>query len=133
MERLPQAVKIKDIRLLDLEANASEIPIDRNATIALEPFVRNFTARDIVSEEYDKEGLHFRGERMPWRYELQAQLALPGGTEDENETRVYNLTERLGGRAWAGGSPAANLSFLLPIGLMDLLSEIIAGKTKSTP
>ncbi|MBU62353.1 MAG: hypothetical protein CMI26_07610 [Opitutae bacterium] len=125
LERLPQAVDIQKIRLMLVDGNNTEISLDANQTKNLENFVRNFRAREIISEEYLPDGIQLRGQKVPWRYELQSDLALPGGEGEENETRVYRFTNRLGGQTWGGGSPSANLTFLIPIGLMDLLSEIL--------
>lgn len=133
LERLPQAVDIKDIRLMDIDANSTEISLDTNQTKDLEYFLRNFSARKIISEEYLSDGIRLRGQKVPWRYELQSDLALPGGEGDENETRVYRFTNRIGGQTWGGGSPSANLSFLIPIGLMDLLSEILPDDSNPNP
>ena len=133
LERLPQAVDIKDIRLMDIDANSTEISLDTNQTKDLEYFLRNFSARKIISEKYLSNGIRLRGQTIPWRYELQSDLALPGGEGDGNETRVYRFTNRIGGQTWGGGSPSANLSFLIPIGLMDLLSEILPDDSNPNP
>jgi hypothetical protein len=125
LERLPQAINIRDIRLMDIDANSTEIFLDSNQTKNLEYFLRNFSAREIVSEKYLPDGIRLRNQKVPWRYELQSDLALPGGEGDGNETRVYRFTNRMGGQTWGGGSPSANLSFLIPIDLMDLLTEIL--------
>ena len=107
LERLPQAVDIKDIRLMDIDANSTEISLDTNQTKNLEYFLRNFSVREIISEKYLSNGIRLRGQTIPWRYELQSDLALPGGEGDENETRVYRFTNRIGGQTWGGGSPSA--------------------------
>jgi hypothetical protein len=133
LERLPQAVDIKDIRLMDIDANSTEISLDTNQTKDLEYFLRNFSARKIISENYLSNGIRLRGQTIPWRYELQSDLALPGGEGDGNETRVYRFTNRIGGQTWGGGSPSTNLSFLIPIGLMDLLSEILPDDSNPDP
>lgn len=125
LERLPQSVEIKNIRLTDIDANSTEISLDSNQTKNLESFLRNFSAREIISEKYFSSGIRFRGQTIPWRYELQSDLALPGGESDGNESRIYRFTDRMGGQTWGGGSPSANLSFLIPIDLMDLLSKIL--------
>jgi hypothetical protein len=133
LERLPQAVDIKGIRLMDIDANSTEISLDTNQTKDLEYFLRNFSAREIISEKYLSNGIRLRGQTIPWRYELQSDLALPGGEGDGNETRVYRFTNRIGGQTWGGGSPSTNLSFLIPIGLMDLLSEILPDDSNPDP
>ena len=133
LERLPQAVNIKGIRLMDIDANKTRISLDANQTKNLEYFLRNFSAREIISEEYLSDGIQLRGQKFPWRYELQSDLTLPGGEGDGNETRFYRFTNRIGGQTWGGGSPSANLSFLIPIDLMDLLSEIIPETLNPNP
>ena len=133
LERLPQAIDIKDIRLMDIDANSTEISLDNNQTKDIEYFLRNFIAREIISEKYLPNGIRLRGQTIPWRYELQSDLALPGGEGDGNETLVYRFTDRIGGQTWGGGSPSANLSFLIPIGLMDLLSKILPDDSNPNP
>ena len=133
LERLPQAIDIKDIRLMDIDANSTEISLDNNQTKDIEYFLRNFIAREIISEKYLPNGIRLRGQTIPWRYELQSDLALPGGEGDGNKTLVYRFTDRIGGQTWGGGSPSANLSFLIPIGLMDLLSKILPVDSNPNP
>ena len=133
LKRLPQAIDIKDIRLMDIDANSTEISLDNNQTKDIEYFLRNFIAREIISEKYLPSGIRLRGQTIPWRYELQSDLALPGGEGDGNETLVYRFTDRIGGQTWGGGSPSANLSFLIPIGLMDLLSKILPDDSNPNP
>ncbi|MBT5911037.1 MAG: DUF4340 domain-containing protein [Opitutae bacterium] len=133
LERLPQAIDIKDIRLMDIDVNSTEISLDNNQTKDIEYFLRNFIAREIISEKYLPNGIRLRGQTIPWRYELQSDLALPGGEGDGNETLVYRFTDRIGGQTWGGGSPSANLSFLIPIGLMDLLSKILPDDSNPNP
>jgi len=133
LERLSQAIDIKDIRLMDIDANSTEISLDNNQTKDIEYFLRNFIAREIISEKYLPNGIRLRGQAIPWRYELQSDLALPGGEGDGNETLVYRFTDRIGGQTWGGGSPSANLSFLIPIGLMDLLSKILPDDSNPNP
>ena len=133
LERLPQAIDIKDIRLMDIDANSTKISLDNNQTKDIESFLRNFIAREIISEKYLPSGIRLRGQTIPWRYELQSDLALPGGEGDGNETLVYRFTDRIGGQTWGGGSPSANLSFLIPIGLMDLLSKILPDDSNPNP
>ena len=118
---------------MDIDANSTEISLDTNQTKDLEYFLRNFSARKIISENYLSNGIRLRGQTIPWRYELQSDLALPGGEGDGNETRVYRFTNRIGGQTWGGGSPSTNLSFLIPIGLMDLLSEILPDDSNPDP
>ena len=65
LERLPQAVDIKDIRLIDIDANSTEISLDTNQTKDLEYFLRNFSARKIITEEYLSDGIRLRGQNNP--------------------------------------------------------------------
>ena len=118
---------------MDIDANSTKISLDNNQTKDIESFLRNFIAREIISEKYLPSGIRLRGQTIPWRYELQSDLALPGGEGDENETRVYRFTNRIGGQTWGGGWPSENLSFLIPIGLMDLLSEILPDGSNPNP
>lgn len=133
VERLPDGVEIRSIRLLNLDGNATAEPMDDNATASLSPILRHFRAGEILAEQYSVEGVHFRGETNPWRYELQAELALPGGNSEQNETRVYRFTERLGGRSWAAGSPSAGLTFLLSPEMVDALSAHLPPDGNFTP
>ena len=132
VERLPEGAEIRSIHLLDLDGNVTAQAMDANVTTSLAPILRHFRAGEILAEKYSEDGVLFRGEANPWRYELQTELALPDGNSEQNETRVYRFTERLGGRSWPAGSPSAGLTFLLPSEMIDALSVLLPADGNAT-
>lgn len=148
LERLPQAARIRAIRVTDLESG--ETLLDR----ALGEDGRSWTAESdetggVVANEEENRAFarvleqlrSFRVESylspaftpgfridedriVPWRYALEADILLPGGEEAAEETRRYVLTERIEGTLQGGGSEEKDVTFTLPQDLIDAWSAL---------
>lgn len=143
LNTLPQAAKIRQIRLTDLtngedifdlqltdreedwEARLSEMDGERADLVRstldnLRQFEVNRYLLDRYAEAYPVD----RDRTLPWAFRLSATIALPGGETDRVETLEYVFTERLSGTVQVGGSKKHNSIFEITQGLIDTLYEL---------
>lgn len=140
LDDLPSSARIKQLRLIDLNSGKPvfEMGIDpstqtwkevlsavdsprREAIQQLLDQVRRFEVDQYLKEGY-AEGYSLDSDTLiPWRYELEADVVLPGGESPRLETVKYSLSERLGGRFQVGGSVRREMIFSLPQRLIDAL------------
>ena len=92
LERLPQAIDIKDIRLMDIDANSTKISLDNNQTKDIESFLRNFIAREIITRKvFARAVSDCEVKQSLGVTNYNPTLALPGGEGDGNETRRLSV------------------------------------------
>jgi hypothetical protein len=141
---LPAGASITTLRLRDLADDAlilelrrpagttwnevlADIPgeADRAAADTMLRAFRRFEVRRFVADDFTDPLSLDADTSLPWRFAMEAEVRLPGGTEDERETRRYVLTERRGGLTQYGGSERLDLTFVLPQPLIDALHPLL--------
>jgi hypothetical protein len=74
------------------------------------------------------------GEERPWRYRLQATVALPGaGASEQTGTQTIVLAERSGGAEQIAGSAESRAVFALEQPMIDALWTLIYGSRDPGP
>jgi len=75
--------------------------------------LRALRAKEFVPGGY-AERVSAAGDERPWRFRLDATIALPvAGAAEQTSTLTLMLTERLGGAQQFAGSPDLNVVFAL--------------------
>lgn len=132
LRELPGAASITTLKLVDLsthatllEKNPAAEPADSPvATLAAQ--MRTLRARRFVLDSFPAK-VPVGGEERPWRYQLDATVALPGGSGQQTETYSLFFTERVGGTIQLAGSSEFAAVFEIEQPLLDTLWQIIYG------
>ena len=139
LETLPQGASISKITLRDLEKNATlselsmperpleDLPLEDETAIRtaeLSGMIRRFEVQEYLPGPFLREGSTQDNEQIPWRFELEAEIALPGGDSNVTESRTYLFSERLGGPHQIGGTPDFDAIFKLEQGMIDVIQAI---------
>ncbi len=145
-EPLPAAARITALKLTNLETRqvvfettfnaageAASPPRDAKALADLVSGLRAPRAKSFVPGGY-ADRVSAAGDERPWRFQLEAALALPGpgGVEQPGAT-VWTLTERLGGAQQFAGSRELDLIFALEQPLVDALWVLTYGSRDPGP
>lgn len=134
-------VKLKDLSTgqtiyettLDGSGQASVAPRDPAALKSLIAAVRSLHAKRIIQEGFP-EKVFVGGDERPWRYELDATVALPGGAAGEQTGTVTLLfTERTGGSHQLAGAKEPELVFEIEQPLVDALWSFTYGARDPGP
>ncbi len=143
---LPANARIAALKLTDLETKAAVLditfgpagepapaPAEPKAVQALVASLRALRARDYVEGGFT-ERVYTAGDDRPWRYLLEATVAVPaaGGTEQTSAV-VLRLTERVGGAQQFGGIKEVDTVFALEQPLVDALWAITYGPRDPGP
>lgn len=143
---LPSTARIAALRLTDLADHhvVFEATFDQNGKPAkpvrdpaavehLLAGVRTLRAKSFVQDGFP-EHLVFAGEERPWRYRLDATIALPGGAgAEQTSTSTLYLTQRLGGAEQIAGSKEFNAVFELQQPVVDALWSLTYGPRDPGP
>jgi hypothetical protein len=145
-EPLPPAARIAALKLTDLADGkpVAEVaftatgeptvpPRDPAAVTAVVAALRLLRAKAFLPGGFT-ERIYAGGEERPWRYRLEAVVALPGGAGVET-TRplVLDLTERLGGARQFAGSRELDTVFALEQPFVDALWTLVYGARDPGP
>lgn len=139
-EPLPAAAKIRSIKLTDLETkevlfetafnpagDPPEATRDAKAAKAAVASLRALRAREFVPGGF-AEKVTAAGDERPWRFQLDAVIALPGpGGVEQTSTSTLLLTERLGGNLQLAGSKELDTVFSLEQPFVDALWSLAYG------
>ncbi len=90
------------------------------AVTVLLQYIQKFRVGRYIREQY-AEVLDLGDKDLPWRYNLQARIVLPGGAQAQKKTMRYTFTDRLGGTTQYGGAPDHDIVFVLDQELIDAL------------
>ena len=140
LETLPEAAKIKSIKLEKLEtgetifshtlqdedliwlkALSDTAEVKQQAILTLLDAIRQFKVKTYLVDEYqDPYSLDSETTR-PWLYRLSADILLPGDETDRSDTRSYVFTERFSGTVQVGASELHNVIFEIPQITLDAL------------
>jgi hypothetical protein len=136
LEALPEGASISKITLRDLENNETltelsmperpleELPLDDETSIRmaqLSGLIRKFEVKEYLPGNFHEEGSTREDLIIPWRFELEADIALPGGDSNVTEKRTYLFSERLGGTSQIGGTPDFDALFKIEQRMIDLM------------
>jgi hypothetical protein len=141
LRELPEGTHVTGVTLVDLtneavllkkaaapdapltaESIVREEPETRRATLqALLKQIRSLQAKAFNTDAFDPAGVAFNGALLPWRYRLDVDLTLTGGSAQAVTSRLF-LTERIGGTTQLGGSEEfGGVTFELTQELIDAL------------
>ena len=103
-------------------ALATEPETRRKALGALLAQLRTLRARRFTSETFNPDHAELSGANQPWKYRLEATLALTGGNgASQNSSTVLLLTDRIGGTTQLAGSAEFNATFALTQEMLDAI------------
>ena len=108
------------------QALAAEPEAKRNAVLAILDQVGSLRAKGFVLDSFPPT-VEIGGESRPWRYALDASIALVGGTGGQTDSITVYFTERTGGGTQFAGSPAFNVVFEADQKLLDALFTVTHG------
>ncbi len=150
LEALPAAAEVQSVKLLDLlsdqpvfayaldaqnttwEAALASAPEPvRAAVLTLEKTVRKFEVASYLQGNFTASyGLDAKTP-TPWRYELVADIHLPGTNPAAAQTPpwICYFTERLGGTMQLGGTPQPPMIFRLTQPVIDALNTLTLART----
>ncbi len=111
-------------------ALAEQDSTDAAAVKALLQAFRRFPVDRFVADEFTDPLQLDRQRTLPWAFLVEADVQLPGGEDKPPEARRYYLSERLGGTTQYAGSPALDLTFLLPQDLIDALHPVLFNRPR---
>ncbi len=145
-EPLPPATRIAALQITDLESKQvvfqaalaadgtpTPAPRDPAAVKAIIAALRALRAKEFVPGGYS-EKVGAAGEDRPWRFALEATLAVPGPAGVEQSARLaLQLTERLGGSLQYAGSKELDAVFSLEQPFVDALWTVLYGPRDPGP
>jgi hypothetical protein len=145
-EPLPAAAKVNAIRITDLETGRpvfevaftpagepTSPPRDPKAVTDLVNALRAPRARTFVAGGF-AERVTAAGDERPWRYQIEATLAVPGpGGVEQPGRSTWFVTERLGGTQQFAGSKELDVVFSLEQTLVDALWSLTYGSRDPGP
>ncbi len=138
LRELPATATIVVLKLTDLatktvllEKNPADEPAD-SAFRALAAQIRTLRARRFVLDQFPHK-VAVGGEERTWRYQIDATVALPGGSGQQTETYTLFLTERVGGGLQLAGSAEFAAVFEIEQPLLDVLWQLIYGPKDPGP
>lgn len=86
---------------------------------------RRFPVRRFIADDFTDPLALDAQTQLPWVYALEAEVKLTGAGDEERLTRVYPLTERLGGMTQFAGNARLDIVFTLPLELIDALHPVL--------
>lgn len=144
LEILPQAALIESIEIIDQDSGESIIqlisgnedsswepllekqPLERkNAILTLLDWVREARVESHLADQFPEVYSTEDGDTVPWAYQLNVEIILPGGDRTNKETHTYYFTERLSGTSQPGASVRHKSLFNSPIQLIEALAAIV--------
>jgi hypothetical protein len=142
---IPANARIAALKLVDLASNETLVDTTLDPTGAPAAGARNPEAiRAVAQQLRTLRAQRFRpgpfverivvdGEERPWRYRLDATIALPGGTGEQTATRTLFLSERLGGSEQLAGSKDWDVVFEIEQPFLDELNKLTYGPRDPGP
>ncbi len=109
-----------------ITALAAESEIRRKAIETVLTQLRTLRAKQFVNDTFAPTTL-VNGQPAPWKYKLDATLALGGGTGAQTTTTSLFISERTGGGTQFAGSPELGVIFEIEQPLLDALWTLTYG------
>lgn len=146
VDPLPATARISQLRLTDLESKAvitdvtfqpsgepTAAPRDPAAVKTVATALRALRAREYVPGPYT-DRVAAAGDDRPWRYQLEARIAVPGSAgAEQTSTLTLHLTERVGGAQQYAGLKEIDTVFALEQPLIDALWALTYGPRDPGP
>ena len=98
---------------------------EHKAMLTLLDYVRRFEVHEYLSDHYSENFDLDSQTQVPWMFELEATVLLPGSQDSSTKTVHFFLTERLGGTLQVGGSSSHDRIFSLKQPLVDALFDLL--------
>jgi len=138
LRELPATAKLTTLKLTDLSDGS--VVIDRilaeepaeTPLQALAAQLRTLRVHRFASDGF-VEKVAAGGEERPWRYRLEATVALPAGTGVQTETETWFFTERVAGTLQLAGSEKYATTFEIEQALLDALWNVTYAKQDPGP
>lgn len=90
----------------------TELEVDEyKALNTLLETIRTYNVSHYITDGYAPNYTLSPNEQLPWQYQLTANIRLPGGSTDKQETRSYVFTKRLSGTSQPGASQRDDVIF----------------------
>ncbi len=137
LDQQPPSAQVTSLKLTDLKnervlLDMTVDPAKQTWPVALEGKDAAFKegvlqlVEDVKSFRVDKylESRFHEQEAAPWRYQLTAEILLPGGDGGKKLTRNYYFSFRLGAGSQIGGSPELGYTFTLTQAEIDTLFDL---------
>ena len=144
LDKIPDNGSIRTVKVTDL--NTGELLLDREmgadgkswtagelddpneppktSFVILVRQLRDFRVASYLSPSFTS-GLEIDADRaIPWRYELEAEVELPGSGDSTTETIRYVLTDRVEGTLQGGGSQEEEVTFVLTQEMIDAWADL---------
>ena len=109
-----------------ITALAAESEARRKAIETVLTQLRTLRAKQFVNDTFAPTTL-VNGQPAPWKYKLDATLALGGGTGAQTTTTSLFISERTGGGTQFAGSPELGVIFEIEQPLLDALWTLTYG------
>ena len=137
LRELSEAAKIDQLTIVDLQDNRIlfEFNVAENEdenVKALVAQLRALRAKRFVNDSF-VEKVEVTGELQPWRYRLDAKIALPSSTTEQTEISSLYLSPRLGGATQLAGSSEFDAVFEVSQPLLDALWALLYAETDPGP
>lgn len=136
LQQLPDGARIASLRVTDLQTKADLLDTHfteaGKSAEALRDALRTVRADLFIADGLPDE-LAVAGEIRPWKYRVEATIALTGGDGTQSSKLVLLFTERLGGVTQFAGSPEFNVVFKPEQSLIDALWTVTYGDRDPGP
>lgn len=137
LEPFPGAARVQSFKLTDLEndqelfnltrENASQSWADitagedsesQSALLTMISAARAFPVRNYLYAKFEPLPV------LPWRYRVDCEILLPGGEQQQVETRSFYFSRRDGASRQVCGSPETEMTFTLTQAIIDALYKL---------
>jgi hypothetical protein len=108
---------IKNVQISSFDSNQSIYNLENNLTIDFSSDFKNFEVESFVNDKSRFDGTWLKGDWVPWTYLINIEYS------DNTNSRIF-LSEKLSEKQWLGSLSKENLTFNLPIYLIQKLSKV---------
>jgi len=142
LDTLPEAAAINSLQLTNLLTGEKVFEYQRKtentdwlttladlpekeqaAALVLLDGIRNFRVKAYLKDAYTESYRPDSDTTIPWAYQLNADISLPGDETARKDTRSYVFSKRLSGTVQIGASILHNTVFEIPQEMIDALYE----------
>ena len=108
---------IKNVQISSFDSNQSIYNLENNLNIDYSSDFKNFEVESFVNDKSRFDGTWLKGDWVPWTYLINIEYS------DNTNSRIF-LSEKLSEKQWLGSLSKENLTFNLPIYLIQKLSKV---------
>jgi hypothetical protein len=139
LRELPAGAQITHLKLTEVASKAvifdQAISADTkgDAVQKLLEQLRTLRAKDFISDQFTPT-FSVAGEERPWKYQLEATIALVGGTAGaQTSTTLLSVSDRIGGTVQYAGSAEFGAVWQVEQPFLDAMWELTYGKRDPGP